>query len=115
MITLLENVGPLVLRASWQAAILALVVVLLVRSLGERISPRWRYLLWSVVVIRLLLVAAPASPWSAFNLVRLSPAMVPWRISLTAADPDLPPEARATGRDALSAAGRFAAGMQSPR
>ncbi len=43
MITLLDTVGPAVLRASWQAAVLALVVMLLVRSLGERISPRWRY------------------------------------------------------------------------
>ena len=44
MITLLDTVGPAVLRASWQAAVLALVVMLLLRLLGERISPRWRYL-----------------------------------------------------------------------
>ena len=73
MTALLETAGPAVWRASWQAAVLALVVVLLVRSLRERVSPRWRHVLWSVVVLRLLVVATPASPWSAFNLARLMP------------------------------------------
>jgi beta-lactamase regulating signal transducer with metallopeptidase domain/5-hydroxyisourate hydrolase-like protein (transthyretin family) len=70
MMTLLDAIGPAVLRASWQAAVLTLLVILLVRLLGERMSPRWRYLLWSVVVARLLFVATPAAPWSVFNLVR---------------------------------------------
>src|SRR5690349_8026319 len=70
MITFLDSVGPAVLRASWQAVVLAVVVLVIVRSLGERVSPRWRYLLWSVVLVRMLWVATPASPWSAFNLVR---------------------------------------------
>lgn len=69
MTTLLEAVGAAVWRASWQATVLALLVMLLLRLLGERMAPRWRYLLWTVVVIRLLLVTTPAAPWSAFNLV----------------------------------------------
>jgi hypothetical protein len=35
MITVFDTVGPAVLRASWQAAVLALVVMLLVRSLAQ--------------------------------------------------------------------------------
>ena len=73
MITLLDTMGPAIWRASWQAAALALVAVLLVRYFGERLSPRWRFLLWGVVLTRLLFVATPASPWSAFNLVRWNP------------------------------------------
>ncbi len=73
MITILDTIGPAVWRASWQATALALVVMLLVSLLGERISPRWRYRLWSLAVIRLLILVVPASPWSAFNLVRLIP------------------------------------------
>src|SRR5207302_536686 len=69
MITLLDSIGPAIWRASWQAAALALLVVLLVRCCGERLSPRWRVLLWGVVVARLLFVATPVSPWSVFNLV----------------------------------------------
>ena len=47
--------------------------MLLLRCLGERLSPRWRFLLWGVVLARLLFVATPVSPWSVFNLVRWNP------------------------------------------
>ena len=70
MITLLDTMGPAVWRASWQAALLAILVALALWTLGERVTPRWRYLLWSVVVVRLLFVVTPGSPWSVFNLVR---------------------------------------------
>ncbi len=73
MITLLDTLGPAIWRASWQAAALALLVVLLLRCFGERLSPRWRFLLWGVVLARLLFVATPVSPWSVFNLVRWNP------------------------------------------
>ncbi|HUE12618.1 MAG TPA: M56 family metallopeptidase, partial [Planctomycetaceae bacterium] len=69
MVTLLDTIGPAVWRASWQAAAVALFVALILRCFGERISPRWRYLFWCVVVVRLVVVDTPASPWSVFNLV----------------------------------------------
>jgi beta-lactamase regulating signal transducer with metallopeptidase domain/5-hydroxyisourate hydrolase-like protein (transthyretin family) len=70
MIALLDAIGPAIWRASWQATALALLVVLLLRCFGERLSPRWRFLLWGVVLTRLLFVATPVSPWSVFNLTR---------------------------------------------
>lgn len=70
MISLLDTLGPAIWRASWQGAVLALLITLLAWCFGERLSPRWRYLLWSVVVMRLLVVATPVSPWSIFNLAR---------------------------------------------
>src|SRR5947209_15137976 len=73
MITLLDTIGPAIWRAAWQAVALALLVVLLLRCFGERLSPRWRFLLWGVVLTRLLVVATPVSPWSVFNLVRWNP------------------------------------------
>ena len=99
MITLLDTLGPAIWRASWQAAVLALLVVLLLRSLGERLSPRWRFLLWSVVLIRLLFVATPASPWSVFNLVRWNPEANARPIAQHEADPKLHAGCRAAGRD----------------
>ncbi|HEV2972567.1 MAG TPA: M56 family metallopeptidase, partial [Pirellulales bacterium] len=69
MITLLDTIGPAVWRASWQAAALALLIALLLRLFGERLAARWRYLLWSVVIARLLFIATPVSPWSMFNLI----------------------------------------------
>jgi beta-lactamase regulating signal transducer with metallopeptidase domain len=73
MIALLDSIGLAIVHASCQAALLALVVGAITRLSGERIAPRWRYLLWSVVVCRLLLVTTPASPWSVFNLARFLP------------------------------------------
>jgi beta-lactamase regulating signal transducer with metallopeptidase domain len=73
MITLLDSLGPAIWRASLQAVALALLVVLLLRCFGERLAPRWRFLLWSVVLARLLFVATPVSPWSVFNLVGWNP------------------------------------------
>jgi beta-lactamase regulating signal transducer with metallopeptidase domain len=75
MIALLEQIGPAVWRASWQAAALALVIALLLRCLGERLAPKWRCVVWGLVVVRLLVVATPASPFSAFNLARSHPQL----------------------------------------
>jgi beta-lactamase regulating signal transducer with metallopeptidase domain len=66
----LDSLGPAIWRASWQAAALALVVALLFRCFKDRLAPRWRFLLWGVVLARLLCVATPGSPWSMFNLGR---------------------------------------------
>src|SRR4051794_23861943 len=74
MITVLDSLGPAIWRASWQAAALAVLIVLLLRCFGERLSPRWRFLMWGVVLTRLLCVATPVSPWSVFNLVPRNPA-----------------------------------------
>jgi beta-lactamase regulating signal transducer with metallopeptidase domain/5-hydroxyisourate hydrolase-like protein (transthyretin family) len=70
MIALLDTLGPAIWRASWQAAILAVAVALVLWCCGERLSPRWRFLLWGVVIARFLVVATPGSTWSMFNLVR---------------------------------------------
>jgi beta-lactamase regulating signal transducer with metallopeptidase domain len=73
VITLLDSVGPAIWRASWQAAALTALVALLLRCCGERLAPRWRFLLWGVVLARLLVVATPLSPWSVFNLLTRAP------------------------------------------
>jgi beta-lactamase regulating signal transducer with metallopeptidase domain len=91
MITLLDALGPAIWRASWQAAALAVLVVLLLRCFGERLSPRWRFLLWGVVLARLLFVATPASPWSVFNLVRWNPQANARPIAESEADATLKP------------------------
>ena len=61
-------------RNSWQAALVASAVLLVQAILGKRLGSGWRYGLWSLVAIRLLLPAAPASKTSVYNVV--SPATV---------------------------------------
>ena len=54
-------------RTSWQAAIVTMLVLVAQRLLGRRLTPRWRYALWFLVVIRLTLPASIESRVSLFN------------------------------------------------
>ena len=56
-------------RASWQAGCLYIVVAAIVFSLRLRLSPTWQFVLWSLVIGRLILVVTPQSPSSVFNLI----------------------------------------------
>src|SRR5262245_28165470 len=67
-----EFLMPNLLRASWQACVLAAVVVLAHWALGSRLSGRARYALWGLVILRLLLPVVPQSPLSLFNLMTWS-------------------------------------------
>src|SRR5882762_10028081 len=61
---------PSLLKASWQAAVLILLVLATQRVFGRRLSPRWRYALWLLVLIRLALPWTVPSPASLFNVMR---------------------------------------------
>ncbi len=79
MASLAEIAGWLfgwLLRNSAHAAVLAGVVWALERTLFKRLSPRWRYGLWLVVVVRLIIPIAPGSPLSLFNLIDFAPPSV---------------------------------------
>ena len=92
MINVLEVVVPAVWRASWQAAALALFIAVLLRCFGERLAPKWRYLLWGVVVIRFLFVATPVSHLSVFNLVRWDPEPDARQVAKLAGQLDILPD-----------------------
>ncbi len=62
------------LRNSAHASLLAAIVFTLELCFWRRLSPRWRYGLWLLVLARLLLPVAPESRVSLFNLVDLAPA-----------------------------------------
>ena len=76
---LYSGLGPgmqAVLNASWQASVLAVMVLGVQAAFGRWLSARWRYALWSVVVIRLLLPVTPGSALSVFNLFVSDPQPV---------------------------------------
>lgn len=54
-------------KASWQAAVLVLMVLAVRAVLRRRLAPSWRCYLWLLVGLRLVLPVLPASPWSIFN------------------------------------------------
>ena len=55
-------------RASWQAALLAGMVLIVQWLLRGRLSARWRYNLWLLVLLRLIVPVTPQSSLSIFNL-----------------------------------------------
>lgn len=57
------------LEASWQGSLVILLILLIRPLLGVRVPARWRYLLWTLVLVRLLVLAfvLPASPASLQN------------------------------------------------
>ncbi|HSU56363.1 MAG TPA: M56 family metallopeptidase [Candidatus Dormibacteraeota bacterium] len=61
----------LIVRASWQAAVLIILVLALQWGFGKRLSPRWRYAMWLLVVLRLALPWTIPSAFSPFNWVDL--------------------------------------------
>ncbi len=70
----LESLFAWLIAASWQASVLALLVLGLQQLLGARLNPRWRYALWLLVLARLLLPAMPESALSLFQFAPPAPA-----------------------------------------
>jgi beta-lactamase regulating signal transducer with metallopeptidase domain/5-hydroxyisourate hydrolase-like protein (transthyretin family) len=71
-LSFLETVSVWLAHASWQAAVLGLLVFLVSRALRGRLEARWRFCLWLVVLARLALPVTPSAPWSLFRLVHWS-------------------------------------------
>lgn len=56
-------------RASWQGSVMIVLVLLAQGLFNKQITPRWRYTLWLLVVIRLALPWSMESQLSVFNWV----------------------------------------------
>jgi len=65
----LSNVAMWVWEGSLRAGVLVAAIVLVQVLLGRRLSPRWRYGLWSVLLIRLLIPWAPETPFSLYGVI----------------------------------------------
>src|SRR5262245_29926276 len=66
------------LRASWQASVLILLLALLLWICGRKMSPAWRYGLWLLVLVRLVLPWSVESPSSLFNWLHVAePSQLP--------------------------------------
>ncbi len=57
------------LRTSWQASVLVLLVLAAQWLFRGRLNARWQYALWLLVVARLAMPSLPTSSWSVFNVV----------------------------------------------
>ena len=66
----LERVFGWLLQTTWQAAVIAGIILLAQLLLRRRLSPAWRCGLWFLLLARLLMPMAPRSALSVFNLVK---------------------------------------------
>jgi bla regulator protein BlaR1 len=73
----LEAIFSWVLTTTWQASVLAVLVLLAQWLLGARLNPRWRHALWLLVVLRLVLPALPASNLSLYQIAPAAPLNLP--------------------------------------
>ncbi|MDR1304868.1 MAG: hypothetical protein LBK76_06550 [Verrucomicrobiales bacterium] len=65
------------IETSWQASLLVALVVVAQLVFRRALSARWRYLLWLIVVGRLLLPTLPESPTSVYRYVPAAPTVIP--------------------------------------
>ncbi|WP_337190079.1 M56 family metallopeptidase, partial [Saccharibacillus sp. WB 17] len=78
MLNALGELFRQVLLLSAAASVTALLILLVRIPLKNRLHPRWIYLLWSLLLLRLLLPWTPESPISVYN----------WLPGLAQAGPD---------------------------
>ncbi len=71
-------------RASWQASVLIGIVLLVQWLFRKQLTPRWRYILWLLVVVRLAMPFSTESGLSIFNFVKAG--WVPEKPKVVAAD-----------------------------
>src|SRR5689334_6053451 len=63
----------LLLNLSFQAAVLAAIVWVVIKVFGRWIPPNWSALMWSLVILRSLIPFAPPSSFSVQNLFAKPP------------------------------------------
>ena len=67
----LKTLFDSIIHTSWQASIFAALILLTVMVFRKRLPPRWQYILWALVAIRLIMPMTPPSAVSIFNLPKL--------------------------------------------
>ncbi len=77
----LEQVFGWLLAASCQASVLAVLILLIQRLLGARLNPRWRYALWLLVLLRLVLPVEPESALSLFQFATPPPPVLTVKVT----------------------------------
>ena len=79
--TLIDNCLPWLGKATVHASLLVGLVLFIQWVFQNRLSPRWRFALWWLVIIRLILPVFPTSSLSIYNFSRFTQSETPRLIS----------------------------------
>ncbi|MGA2748286.1 MAG: M56 family metallopeptidase [Verrucomicrobiota bacterium] len=92
------------LQTTWQAAVIAVIILLAQLLLRNRLSPAWRHGFWFLLLARLVMPTAPSSSMSVFNLAKWDrPLPAATAVALLPDKPDIGPAAAPTGaRETIS-------------
>lgn len=70
---MVETFFKLVLTSSLYASVVGIVILVLKAILTNKINPKWHYIIWTVLIIKLLIPFGPQSTISLFNTVPKMP------------------------------------------
>ncbi len=65
----MEGIFKIIITTSFYASIVGLIIILIKHMLSNRLNPKWHFLIWSVLLVKLIVPFGPESPFSLFNAV----------------------------------------------
>ncbi|QAA34427.1 M56 family metallopeptidase [Clostridium manihotivorum] len=68
----LEVLFKIILSLSFMGSIVAISIMLVKRIFKTKLKANWHYLIWFLLIVRLLMPYAPESKFSVFNILKLS-------------------------------------------
>lgn len=66
---MVEEIFLLILKTSLYASVVGIVILTLKAVLRNKINPKWHYIIWAVLILKLLIPFGPQSALSLFNSV----------------------------------------------
>lgn len=65
----MEGIFKIIITTSLYASVVGLIIILLKYMLSNRLNPKWHFLIWSVLIFKLIVPFGPESAFSLFNAV----------------------------------------------
>lgn len=65
----MEKIFMIIITTSLYASVVGVIIILIKHMLSNRLNPKWHFLIWSVLLIKLIVPYGPESAFSLFNAV----------------------------------------------
>ncbi|MGE5543977.1 MAG: M56 family metallopeptidase, partial [Bacillota bacterium] len=90
----MADVFQTVLTTSIYAAVAGLAIIMLKAVLKNRLNAQWHYLIWIVLILKLIMPFGPASAISLFNIIPdMNPPESMRALTYQMPTPEIPPSA----------------------